>query len=69
MSNGLLMTIDVSKRLGCSVELVRNLARSGRLPCETTPSGRRVYKASDVERLAAAREREKRERRTVSASN
>lgn len=57
MSHSLLATIDVSRVLGCSVELVRSLARSGRLPCETTPGGRRIYTIADVERLRADRER------------
>lgn len=53
----ILGTIDVARILGCSAENVRVLARSGKLPAERTPTGRRVFKLEDVELLAADRER------------
>jgi len=44
--------------LNCSVENVRALERSGKLPAERLPSGHRVFKVSDVKRLAAERRRQ-----------
>lgn len=55
MEHAFLSTIDVARVLNCSGELVRMLARSGRLPCETTPGGRRIFRAEDVRRLADER--------------
>lgn len=52
-------TTDVALRLGCSPENVRALERAGKLPCERTPSGRRVFRTEDVERLATEREQRK----------
>lgn len=57
--NQVLQSIDVAARLNCSVELVRAMARSGKLPSMRTPSGLRVYRAEDVERLAVEREKQK----------
>lgn len=56
----LLGTFDVARRLNCSPETVRYLERTNRLPAERTPSGHRIFKASDVEKLAAEREQKRR---------
>jgi excisionase family DNA binding protein len=56
----LLGTTDAALRLGCSPEWVRRLADEGKLPTERTANGTRIFKASDVERLAAERENARR---------
>jgi excisionase family DNA binding protein len=61
-STTILGTTDVALRLGCSAERVRQLEREGKLPAEKMPRGTRVFRVEDVERLAAERERQKRER-------
>ena len=48
----LLTTRDVAKQLDRSVERVRDYERTGRLPAQRTRSGQRLFKASDVDRLA-----------------
>jgi DNA-binding transcriptional MerR regulator len=55
----ILGTTDVALRLGCSTERVRQLEREGKLPAEKLPSGQRVFRSEDVERLAFERERQK----------
>jgi excisionase family DNA binding protein len=62
MSGGILGTTDAALRLGCSAERVRQLEREGKLHAEKMPRGTRVFRAEDVEQLAAERERQKRER-------
>jgi predicted site-specific integrase-resolvase len=62
MSATILGTTDVALRLGCSAERVRQLEREGKLHAEKMPRGVRVVRVEDVERLAAERERQKRER-------
>jgi excisionase family DNA binding protein len=62
MSAIILGTTDVALRLGCSAERVRQLEREGKIRAEKMPRGVRVFRAEDVERLAAERERQKRER-------
>ena len=62
MSATFLGTVDVALIFKCSTEYVRQLERSGKLSAERTPSGRRIFRADEVERLAAERERQKRER-------
>jgi excisionase family DNA binding protein len=52
-----LTTGDVAKRLGLVPATVRLLARAGRLPHIATPSGTRLYRVEDVERLARERAR------------
>lgn len=59
---GILSTTDVAHLLRCSTERVRQLEREGKLPAEKMPSGQRVFRVEDVERLATERERRKRER-------
>jgi DNA-binding transcriptional MerR regulator len=55
-------TIDVARRLNCSPDRVRQLEREGKIHAEKMPRGTRVFRVEDVERLAAERERQKRER-------
>jgi DNA-binding transcriptional MerR regulator len=62
MSSNILGTTDVALRLGCSTERVRQFEREGKLPAEKMPSGQRVFRAEDVDRLAIERQRQKRER-------
>ncbi len=51
----LLASSDVSRILGVGPERVRQLADEGRLPFIRTESGWRVFRRSDVERLAKER--------------
>jgi excisionase family DNA binding protein len=51
----LLTTADVAKELQVSTDLVRQLARAGRLPALTTRSGQRIYRLADVEALVKVR--------------
>jgi len=55
----LLRTTDVAHRLGISAVYVRQLADAGKLHAERTEGGYRIFKAEDVERLAAERERQR----------
>lgn len=55
MAAKLLGTTDAALRLGCSAERVRQLEREGKLSAERMASGQRVFRAEDVERLAAER--------------
>jgi excisionase family DNA binding protein len=48
-------TMDVARRLGCSPDYVRQLARAGRLPALLTHSGLRLFLPEDIERFARAR--------------
>jgi excisionase family DNA binding protein len=48
----LLTTLDAAKLLGRSVERVRDYERDGKLPAQRTRSGLRLFKVSDVDRLA-----------------
>lgn len=57
MACRILGTTDVALRLGCSTERVRQLEREGKLPAEKTARGQRIFRAEDVERLAAERNR------------
>jgi excisionase family DNA binding protein len=60
----LLTPMDAARVLGLSPDMVRNLSKSGRLPTLKTVSGRRLFRRGDVERVAAEREREPRDRRS-----
>jgi excisionase family DNA binding protein len=51
----ILTTADVAKELQVSTDLVRQLARAGRLPALTTRSGQRIYFLADVEALVKVR--------------
>ena len=46
---GYMLTSDVARRLGISAQRVRELARQGRIPFETTEEGVRLYRPDDVE--------------------
>lgn len=48
----LLTTSDAARVLNRSVDRVRGYEREGKLPAERTRSGQRLFKSSDVERLA-----------------
>ena len=52
-------TVDVALLLKCSTEYVRQLEKAGKLTAERTPSGRRIFRADEVKRLATERERQK----------
>jgi DNA-binding transcriptional MerR regulator len=59
MASRILGTTDVALLLGCSTERVRQLEREGKLTAEKMPSGQRVFRTEDVERLAEERARQK----------
>jgi len=59
----LLTTADVARILDVVPATVRLMERDGRLPALKTPGGQRLFRRSDVERLAAARA----ERRSLEA--
>lgn len=53
-----LMTVaDAAGILGLSVDMVRLLEKSGRLPALRTTGGIRLFRRADVERLAEERKR------------
>lgn len=51
----LLTTIDAARRLGRSVDRVRDYEREGKLPAQKTRSGQRLFLRSDVEAFAKSR--------------
>jgi DNA-binding transcriptional MerR regulator len=63
-----LQTIDVAKRLGCSVENVRVLERSGKLSAMRTPSGQRLFDSTQVDSLASERESAKQQKQAARAA-
>jgi DNA-binding transcriptional MerR regulator len=62
MSSKYIGVTDTAVKLGCSASRVRQLEIAGLLPAEKLPSGQRIFRTEDVERLAAEREQQKRER-------
>jgi len=52
----LMMAADAGRILRVSVDMVRLLARDGRLPFTSTVGGVRLFRRADVERLALERE-------------
>jgi hypothetical protein len=62
MASQFMGSIDVARRLNCSTEWVRRMANAGIIPAERTPSGRRIFDALEVERFAAEREEQRRQR-------
>jgi excisionase family DNA binding protein len=52
MKDEILTTGDSARRLNLSADRVRQLEREGKLPALKTRSGQRLFKASDVDRLA-----------------
>lgn len=53
--NDLLTPSDAARVLGLSADSVRVLSDTGRLPSMRTVSGRRLFRRSDVDRLALQR--------------
>lgn len=53
----LLTPLDASRILNVSADTVRVLADAGKLPVLRTPSGRRLFRRTDVEALAEERAR------------
>lgn len=54
-ANQLLTASDAARILGLSRDMVRILARSGRLPSTRTANGYHLFLRADVERLARQR--------------
>ena len=52
----LMMAADVGRILRISVDMVRLLARDGRLPFTSTVGGVRLFRRADVDALARERE-------------
>jgi excisionase family DNA binding protein len=52
----LMMAADAGRVLRISVDMVRLLARDGRLPFTSTVGGVRLFRRADVERLAIERQ-------------
>jgi excisionase family DNA binding protein len=49
----LMTTSEVARIINRSADRVRGYEREGKIPAQKTRSGQRLFKASDVERLAA----------------
>ncbi len=60
----LMTAVDAGRILGVSVDMVRLLARDGRLPFLSTVRGVRLFRRADVESLAQTRASGKRGRET-----
>jgi hypothetical protein len=58
-----LLLVDAARILLVGERGTRVLADRGELPCERTPSGIRIFRRGDVERLAAERAKRQAERR------
>lgn len=56
----LMTAADAGRILGISVDMVRLLARDGRLPFLSTISGMRLFRRKDVNALLRRRERDRR---------
>jgi excisionase family DNA binding protein len=66
----LIGTGEAARILNCSVENVRALERAGKLRAERLPSsGHRVFKASEVKRLATERQRQGKAKGVAAAVN
>jgi excisionase family DNA binding protein len=55
--NDLMTAMDAGRILGVSVDMVRLLARDGRLPFMSTVGGIRLFRRKDVDALARSRKR------------
>ena len=55
--NDLMTAMDAGRILGVSVDMVRLLARDGRLPFMSTVGGIRLFRRKDVDALARRRQR------------
>ena len=51
----LMTAVDVGRILGLSVDMVRILAKSGRIDFKVTVRGIRLFRRADVEHLASVR--------------
>ena len=60
--NDLMTAMDAGRILGVSVDMVRLLARDGRLPFMSTIGGIRLFRRKDVNALARRRARERRQK-------
>ena len=58
LTTTLMTASDAGHILGLSADMVRTLHRRGRLPALLTVRGHRLFRRSDVERLAEERARE-----------
>jgi DNA-binding transcriptional MerR regulator len=56
----LLLTRDAARILGITPHGVRAMTQRGALQCERTPSGDRIFKRADVEKLARERQEQRR---------
>jgi DNA-binding transcriptional MerR regulator len=54
MDEPLFLIGDAARVLKRSVQMVRQYEKAGRLPAQRTPDGTRLFKESDVRRLAVA---------------
>lgn len=63
----LMTAVDAGRILGISVDMVRLLARDGRLPFMSTIGGIRLFRRKHVDALAKRRERERDKRKTARA--
>ena len=68
MSDLILTTGDVARRLNLSSEYIRRLTREGKLKAKRTASGQHLYEASEIERLKAERELQRQEKAALAAS-
>ena len=59
MSETYLTVSDVAKELGVVPDRVRQLARSGAIPCIKTRSGTRLFIMADVKELVQKRDRQR----------
>ena len=57
--NDLMTAMDAGRILGVSVDMVRLLARDGRLRFMSTVGGIRLFRRKDVDALARRRKRER----------
>jgi excisionase family DNA binding protein len=64
----LMTSVDAGRILGISVDMVRLLARNGRLPFMSTVRGVRLFRRADVEQLAKQRADSKGEARATMAN-
>jgi DNA-binding transcriptional MerR regulator len=67
MATTFLGTVEVALMLRCSTEYVRQLEKAGKLNAERTPSGRRIFRTVDVERLAAEREQHRKTKAAITS--
>lgn len=54
----LLTVAEAARILQLTPDGVRHLANAGKLPCQTTQTGRRIFRRSDVESLLKTRKQQ-----------